>query len=338
MPREIVTIGGGTGSPVINEALLRTGQVDHIDAVAAMFDSGGATGRRRLNARGNEVAYADGLKILRSLIRPDSDNPAVATFIRWISNRNERDEVLGQEIMDRFFDQERGFAQIEHDAQTFGIPLLGRVLPSSTVPAHIVFQDDLGRQFSGEHNLDYQRLSAAMVVKMDLEPSVPVFPKTAKTVENASRIVLACGSMHGSVLSNFLPVGMKEALAKSKAEVYMVTNLTSTRNENHEYTPLDFVEKVEEYSGRRIDGLIIPEMTRQEFESEYPTVAEAYAKDHSFFLGWEDSDLYRAADEGIQIIQHQATNLVTSRDGLHVVRHSPEMLAQAMTQIFPASS
>jgi len=47
----ICTIGGGTGMPVINEALMMAG-FRNIKSIVSTFDSGGDTGRLRTDERG----------------------------------------------------------------------------------------------------------------------------------------------------------------------------------------------------------------------------------------------------------------------------------------------
>jgi uncharacterized cofD-like protein len=333
----IVTIGGGTGSPVINEALLRTGKVDNIDAVAAVYDSGGATGRRRLDANGREIAYSDPMRILHSLVMPDQrDTRPYRAIKNMMGHRDERDKVLGQEVFHHYFDNEKGFADIEELMEAVGIDLRGHVLPSSTKPSNIVFTTSLGQQFEGEHFLDEQSMSPDMVDKISLSPEVDVFPAAAEAIKEAEVVVYSSGSLHGSVLANLLPNGMKEAIAESKAKMYMVTNLVSTRNETHEFTPNDFLGAVERYAGKRPDGLIVPEITRREFESQNPRAKLLYHAQYSHFLGWEPEDLSRfAQQEGVEILQHSATAVVEGKGNKRVVRHDPQKLADTLAKILP---
>jgi uncharacterized cofD-like protein len=333
MSHEIVTVGGGTGSSVVNEALLRTGTVDNINAIAAVYDSGGATGRRRLDAYGKEPAYSDAMRILLSLVPPDQIQTQVFREMKeLLTDRDEREKVLGQEIFHRFFNTVDGFSKIENKMRAFGIILKGHVLPSSTEPSNIVFLTTSGRTFIGEHLLDEQRMAKDMVSDMHLNPSVDVYTPAAEAIEKAQLIILSCGSLHGSVLSNFLPNGMKEALLRSKAQVLLVTNLVSTRNETHGLKPEDFVKLVEKYAGRRPNGLIVPEMTRQQFESRYPNAAKLYDLEHSHFLGWDDKELYAVEDEGVQIFPHRATSVVDAGNGFEIVRHDPTELAKTLRE------
>lgn len=337
MSKEVVTVGGGNGSPVINESLLRTQQVDKINAVAAVFDSGGATGRRRLDSFGKEIAYSDAMRNLFSLVRPkDRDSLQYKALLELFNHRDTRDRVLGQDIFSRFFDPIEGFSQIERVIENLGIDLKGHVLPSSTESANIAFTTTSGRNFLGEHLLDANRMSEDMVINMYLDPSVDAYAPAADAIANAQAVFLSCGSLHGSVLSNFLPNGMKEALSQSDTKLFLVTNLVSTRNETHEFTPFQFAEIVERYSGRKPDGLIVPDISRADFEVKHPDVAMLYDQEHSHFLGWSSQELYRAEDKGIRIITHAATKVVEAENGYKIVRHDPQKLSDALGTILGA--
>jgi uncharacterized cofD-like protein len=249
-----------------------------------------------------------------------------------LTDRDEHERVLGQEIFHRFFNTADGFSRIEDKMRAFGIILKGHVLPSSTEPSNIVFLTKSGRTFIGEHLLDEQRMAKDIVLDMHLNPSVDVYAPAAEAIEKAKLIILSCGSLHGSVLSNFLPNGMKEALLRSNARVLLVTNLVSTLNETDGFKPGGFVELVEKYTNRRLNGLIVPEMTRQQFESLYPNTARLYDLEHSHFLGWEDSELHAIENEGIDIFVHKATSIVDAGNGFEVVRHDPAELAKTLRE------
>ncbi|MBI4100038.1 YvcK family protein [Candidatus Microgenomates bacterium] len=330
LKEKIVTVGGGSGSPIVNEALFLTGQVDEINAIAAVFDSGGATGRRRLDSYGNEIAYSDPMRIFRSLCTGGIAANSLETLDRWLTHRDIRGKVLGQEIFNHFFSSETGFAQIEEDAKAFGFDVRGHVLPASTKPADINFVTRSGREFFGEHELDGQRMSKDMVAKISLTPEVPANEKATTAIRTAALIFLSCGSFYGSVLSNFLPIGMKEALRETPAKIYLVTNLVSTRSETHRFTPGDFIHVLEKHLGRKPDGLIVPNISRHDFERQNSKVARRYSLDGSFFLGWDQKQIASSQKNlGLRIVTHDATNIVETSDG-PIVRHDPARLAETL--------
>jgi uncharacterized cofD-like protein len=332
---QIVTVGGGSGSPVVNEALLRTGLVPGIDAIAAVFDAGGATGRRRLDSLGQEIAYSDAMRILLSLVEPDQlESKSYQSVRKILNHRDKRDRVLGQDFFNHFFSKQGGFAEIQELLTDLGVNFMGRVLPASTESSNIVFQTQSGLLYFGENQLDDQRMSDDLVIDMHLEPHVNAYVPAAEAIARAKVIFLSCGSLHGSVLSCALPDGMKDAFAQSDAQIYYVSNLVSTPNEMPaDMTPPAMAERIEYYTGRRPHGFIVPEMSRAAFNSAHPRAAMLYNKEHSEFLGWEPKDLYRYRDDlGFTIVTHNATSVVQS-NGRELVRHDPRLLSQAMQQI-----
>ncbi len=332
--KEVVTVGGGSGSPDLNRALLRTGQIDFITAIAAVFDSGGATGMRRLNSEGKEPAFSDAMRILLSLVNPADLDGKFEVINKWFSNRDARGRVLGQEIFHRFFNREAGYLQIIEDLKMLGIGFLGTVVPSTTHSANISFTTASGRKYEGEHMLDTKSMSEDMVMDMELVPHVPAFAPAMEVIAKATHIFLSYGSLHGSVLCNFLPEGMREAISHSPAKIYLVTNLVSSRNETHEFSPQDYIQVVLKYTGRQVDSIVVPDMSRREFESKYPNVAALYKLEHSHILGWEAGELYEVEKTGVRVITHQATKVVAVPDiGTTIVRHDSIKLAETLAEI-----
>lgn len=47
---KVVTIGGGSGMPVVNKALVKS-QIGWVNSIVTVFDSGGDTGRQRTGKR-----------------------------------------------------------------------------------------------------------------------------------------------------------------------------------------------------------------------------------------------------------------------------------------------
>jgi len=65
----IVTIGGGSGAPVVVRALVQTGFTD-ICAITAATDTGGRTGIVRSDERDRVISVSDLLRNLLALIPP----------------------------------------------------------------------------------------------------------------------------------------------------------------------------------------------------------------------------------------------------------------------------
>lgn len=335
MIKRIVTIGGGTGTPVVNEALLLAG-AKYISSIVTTMDSGGITGRRRTDSRGQEVAFSDALRTLLSLVcQDDKKSPRFHALEKILRSRTETDQ-LGYSIFSHLFDKKFGFAVLQKELENLtGIKFCGQIIPVTTTPSNISFETKSGAVFSGEHELDNHRMSKDVVKRIWLEPKVAAFPKALEAIKTADLIIFSLGSLHGSVLSNLLPTGVKEAYRKSKAIKVYVTNLASSRNETHEFQPADFISAFKKYSGlpHPLDVLVVPELTRRQFEEKYPRAHRNYDDEHSHFLGWEKETIKPTS--GVRLLTHQATVV----DPVHQrLRHDPKLLAKTFRKLLLTKS
>ena len=327
----IVTVGGGSGTPVINEALLLAG-VKNITSIVTVMDSGGITGRMRSDSKGEEVAYSDGLRTLLSLVDPKIRNSfKIKTLFELLRKRNAKNEDLGYTIFSHYFDKDKGFGKIKAIfEQLTDLKFCGEVLPITTGSTNLVFETSTGQIFYGEHELDDKRMSADMVKNIWLDPQVAAYGPTLTAIRNADVIFFCCGSLHGSILANLLPGGVAEALRQSRAKKILLTNLASGRNETHDFTIPDFIRLFAKYSQnpRPLDLVIVPNISRGDFERKYPEVSARYRMEHSHFLGWEKTELARQATElGIQIKTHAATTIDPKKFRL---RHDPSKLSKTL--------
>jgi hypothetical protein len=127
---------------------------------------------------------------------------------------------------------------------------------------------------------------------------------------------------------------MREAFQKTKAEIYMITNLVSTRNETHNFAPINFVNLIEKYTGIRPTGLIVPNISRADFEDTYKEVASIYDLDHSHFLGWDNNLLEGfVKKEKVKVLKHDATIIVETIANEQTVRHSSERLSLTLNSL-----
>jgi len=334
MLKTIVTIGGGTGTPLINKSLLLSG-IPYVNSIVTVMDSGGVTGRMRTDAKGQEIAYSDGLRTLLSLIDPEKiESPQVKALQELLRKRNSRGHDLGYTIFSHYFNQADGFASIQKTLEDLtNMKFKGQVIPITLESTNICFKTQSSQVYKGEHELDDKRMSADTVKKIWLDPKVRAFPQAIELIEKADYLIFPCGSLHGSILVNFLPKGVKLALKNSKAKKILVTNLASNRNETHDFSPTDYVKIFQRYSGLKkpIDYILVPNLTRQEFMDNHKDVAARYAFDHSYFLGWSNSELKKVEALGVRVIRHDAMIIDPI---LKRLRHDPQKLAAEFKKIF----
>lgn len=326
---KVVVIGGGTGAPIVIKSLIGAGVKD-ITAICAAMDSGGKTGIIRSDERDRVIAISDLLRNLLTLI--PHNHRAFAEMLNFVDGRNRN---LGYTIYYALLEKyNNNFLAVQnHFEKLLGVKFQGQVIPVSLEPTNINFRTESGETWQGEHELDRQAMSTNSISKMWIDPEVKATPEAKAAIEKANIIIYAPGSLYGSILVNFLPKGIRDSLKLSKAKKILVTNLTSNRNQTHKFTPLSYLKIFQKYTGLKkpIDLMIVPNISRSEFEDKYCEVASAYAREHAHFLGWEKMDL---RSQNIMIIQKDIFSITS---GLSRLRHDPKKLSKVFRSILKDS-
>lgn len=235
----VVTIGGGSGMPIVNRALVKAGFKD-IKSIVTIFDSGGDTGRMRTDERGQILAFSD---YWRSLISLWKDGKQKEIWEDMLKFRDGRSRNFGNMFFQFMSEKAGGLGNVDDlFSQLTGAEIVGEVIPVSNIPAEVCFKTKSGRVYSGEHRLDELRMSKDMVKEIWLEPSVEANGEALLALEKADIIIVCPGSMHGSVITNFLPNKFSEKYINSSAKKILMTNIMSMANENDGFTQKEYVD------------------------------------------------------------------------------------------------
>ncbi len=333
----IVTIGGGTGAPIVIQALIGAG-FRNISAISTSTDSGGRSGQMRTDERDRIISVGDLLRNLLALVPPKALLlPRVQAFIDMSDFTDGRFRNLGYQIyyalLEKYHDN---FLSVQkHLEKLLDIHLAGRAIPVTMEPTHISFSTFTGAEYHGEHELDRQSMSANIIRDIWLERRVRATPEALAAITQATHIIFCPGSIYGSVLVNFLPAGIIPAIKSSKAVKILISNLITNRNQTHEFTPLDYYRLFKKYTRTDppFDIFVSPGLTRSEFETRYPRSAANYATEHSHFLGWDPDQLAILSKFGIRSVTGQLLS-ITSK--LYRVRHDPRVLSSIFKKLIPA--
>ncbi len=278
--KKIVTIGGGSGMPVINRGLILAGG-DNIVSIVTTFDSGGDSGRMRTDERGRILAFSDYWRSLMSLW-PDEEKKEL--WAGMLSFRDGRGRNFGNMFF-QFMSEKLGSLNNvdKYFDHLVGVKIKGWVVPVSLEPANICFETVCKKSYCGEHRLDDLRMSFDMVDKAWIEPQVRANAKAIKAILEAEVIIICPGSFYGSVLINFLPSGIAEAMAKTNAQVIFFSNIMSTPNESHGFCQYDYVKLLKKYLGAklRLDMIVMADLSKLD-RKLLTEVLKLYSMEHSF--------------------------------------------------------
>jgi uncharacterized cofD-like protein len=331
---KIVTIGGGTGAPVVIRSLILAGFTD-ISAISTATDNGGRTGQMRTDERDRIISVGDLLRNLLALISPENHQlPQVEAFMDMSDFTDGRYRNLGYQIyyalLEKYHDD---FLEVQrHLERLLSIPFAGIAIPVTLEPAHISFSTATGAVFHGERELDRLSMSANPIDKIWLDRKVTATPEAIKAIKEATHIIYCPGSVYASIIANLLPEGIDSALKNSPAKKILISNLVSNRNQTHEFTPLDYYRLFKNYiqSDPPFDIFVSPDISRSDFEKKYPNVAADYATEHSHFLGWGKDQLDGLAKYHIKSVTGDFFSVTQE---LNRIRHNPETLSKTLRQI-----
>lgn len=274
---KIVTIGGGTGMPVINEALVLGGFTE-IKSIVATFDNGGDTGRIRTDERGQILANSD---YWRSLISLWDDGEQKAIWENMLRYRDGRGRNFGNTFFQFMSEKVNGLSNVGELFRKLTMAnIVGEVIPVALKPAEICFKTISGKQYKGERYLDELRMSRDFVTKLWLEPEVEANPKAVEALKEADLIIVCPGSVHGSLITNFLAGGVTQAFAKSKAKKLLMVNIMATGNEGIIKNQNDYLDLFTKSIKSSFDLILMVDLRRLEVR-KLNRVLEYYEMENS---------------------------------------------------------
>ncbi len=284
----ICTIGGGSGMPVINKSLVEAG-FNNIHSIVTTFDSGGDTGRMRTDERGGILAFSD---YWRSLISLWKDGKRKENWEEMLRFRDGRGRNFGN-IFFQFMSERVG--DLSNVDKLFslltGSKLSGEVVPVSTKPANVCFETISGKRYCGEHFMDSLRMSRDMVKKVWLEPEVRANSEAVEVILKSEVIIFCPGSLYGSVLTNLLPKGIKEAYGQSKAKKVLMTNIMSVSNESNDFSQVDYVNVFAKELGQKspFDLVVMVDLDKLD-RQKMNKILKFYEMENSFPLKYSKKE------------------------------------------------
>lgn len=303
---KIVCFGGGSGLSSLLSGLKRNPLLD-ISAVVTMFDSGGSSGE--LRDKFGVLPPGDIFRCILALA-PDEDQ---ATLRRIFNRRLAENHSPGNLFM---FGAERVYGSYREAAEELckAFSANGRVMPVSTGLSNLTALFNDHTHVTSEVDVDRVMREGKMVSAVALSPVVDASPESIRAIQEADVFCIGPGSFYTSVLPNFLPVGVKEALVASKAPVIFVLNLMTEGLGMKEMMSWDIVKVLEQYLGRSVDCVIM----NTRIPADLPA---AYAKENKFpipgfntrYVGaplWLEGSLARHDPDVLSSVIWQAVDLL----------------------------
>jgi uncharacterized cofD-like protein len=255
-PLKVLTLGGGSGQYTLLSGL-RNLQNMEITAVASMADNGGSTGRLR-----EELGVLPPGDILKCAIALSPFREAAKKIMLKTLKGDKRlqGHKAGNLLITMLSSYTGSFpAAIQTLAEILEIS--GRVLPGTTNKATLVAELVDGSRVYGESAIDIpQNRHREHIKDIFLVPhhngTISAYPPVIEAIFDSDVVLIGPGDLFTSIIASLIVPGIKEAIKSTSAKIYYILNIMTKYGETHNFKGNDFVDKVEWYLGRQVDGII----------------------------------------------------------------------------------
>lgn len=239
--RQVVVIGGGTGSFTLLSAL-KAYDID-LTALVNMADNGGSTGILRDEL--GVLPPGDIRQCLVALSEASNELRELFTF------RFPTGNLAGHSFGNIFLSAVQSMTTDFTDAVTMASDVLqikGRVLPTTLDDCHLVLRQN-NKTIVGQHAIGKTKLTH-YPPDLSLTPTAHIMPEARKAIQHADLVVIAPGLLYGSLAPALLVDGMADALQKAKAPVLYVANLVNKPDQTDNFAVHDYANEIERLIGQ----------------------------------------------------------------------------------------
>lgn len=327
--KNVVVMGGGTGTYTVLLALRRYNDLN-LKAVVAMTDDGGSSGVLR-----DELGVLPPGDIRQCLVAL-SESPEI---IRKLMNyRFESGGLRGHSFGNLFLSAlEKVSGSFEKGIEEISkiLKINGEVIPVTLDDVKLVMVLKNDAVFKGERNITpLEVIQPIGIKKYFIKPEPKLNPKAKQAILNADRVIIGPGNLYTSLIPLFLVPGISQALKKSKAEKILIVNLVTKFGQTDGFSIFDFVAEIEKYLGLGVIDIVVfntqdpPEYLKKLYfrkEKSKPILYKARKRfyyEGKLFLGADliDNDL----------IKQRKGDVLIKRN---LIRHNPEKLGRFLIKI-----
>jgi uncharacterized cofD-like protein len=281
--KNIVTIGGGTGSYTVLSGLKHIPDIS-LTALVSMADDGGSTGVLR-----DELGVLPPGDVRQCLIALSEHTDIVRTVMGYrFSEGSLSGHSFGNIFLAALEKVSGDFVQGVEIASEI-LKVRGKVIPVTSNKAELVVSLNNGEKLFGENALNHALIQEKGVNAITYTKSVTIHDHAQEAILAADLIVLGPGNYFCSLVPCLVVQGVKEALQTTKAKLVFPVNLTNKQGHTMHWSVSDYVTHIEGYIGRPIDYVLINTENPQEeqvavyqlTEGDGVLVEDTYEKDNA---------------------------------------------------------
>ncbi len=245
--KKVVLFGGGTGLT----SLLRSLRKEELDltVVVTTSDNGGSTGTLR------EMYDMPAPGDLRRAVVALSKFEDIEELINFRFDDRVDNHTVGNLIMTAFNEMSEDFATaVERYKALLGVEAKIYPVTNESIDIHAIMND--GSQIRGETQMVD---NPAQINHVYYDHHVEALEIVIESLKEADYIILACGSLYSSILSNVVYDNILEIYPTLKAKTIYVCNLMTEKGETEKFNVSDHVVAIEKHINSNIDYMLVNE-------------------------------------------------------------------------------
>lgn len=321
--KNIVTIGGGTGSYTILSGLKQLQDIS-LTALVSMSDDGGSTGILR-----DELGVLPSGDVRQCLVALSEHGDPVRKLINYrFSEGILRGHSFGNIFLATLEKVTKNFIEGVELASEI-LKVKGKVIPVTSDKATLSVLLENGTVIEGENKINYFNIQDFGIKKIFYKDDVELNRHAKEALLKADYIILGPGNYYCSILPNIIISGFKNAILESRAKIILPVNLTNKLGHTTHWKVSSYVNDIEKYLGKLIDIILINNEKPSLKQIEYYKIKE----DNSVLVedDFKDSRVVREPLLSYQIIQFDEVDNI--RNIRSFIRHDPKKLADCVKKI-----
>lgn len=325
MTKQIVVIGGGTGSFTLLSALKH--HTHQLTAIVSMSDDGGSTGVLR-----DELGVLPPGDVRQCLVAL-SESPKVRELFNYrFEEGTFGGHSFGNILLTALEKATGSFAEAVETASEI-LRVDGKVIPATLDNVRLKMSwDSESVTLHGEHVIDEGLFPHdPRTARLHLEPEASANTAALDAIAAADMVLVAPGDLYTSLGPLLVIDGFGEALANTNAKVVYVCNLVTKKGQTDGFSVVDHAGEIERFAGVECLDTVL-------FNTEAPNdqLQERYREEGAFMVEQGDKGTSDYELVGLNLLGSDA---VVSKQGdslSHLrsfIRHDEEKLARAIMEL-----
>jgi uncharacterized cofD-like protein len=249
--KNIVTVGGGTGSYTVLAGLKNLPNVS-LTALVSMADDGGSTGVLR-----DELGVLPPGDVRQCLVALSEHSDIVRELMNYRFNEGKLSGHSFGNIFLAALEKVTGNFVKGVEIASEILKVRGKVMPTTSNKAKLSVLLSNGTLIEGENKITHSDFQNIGIEKFFYKDNVLLNENAKKAILEADYIILGPGNFYSSIVPNLIVSGFKEAIIASKAHLIFPINLTNKQGQTMYWKTSDYLRVIEEYLGKPVNIILV---------------------------------------------------------------------------------